>query len=110
MNGDILKQLRLEKGLTQQELGDKINVSGSTIRMIEIKKRNGSIDVCSKLADFFGVSMDYLEGRTTYKNDVEVAIALIDKLKNSNVINTVDDIDENMITSINNFIKNKNKH
>lgn len=64
MNGEILKKLRLERGLTQEQLAKKIGISPSTIRMIELGKRNGSKEVVGKIADFFNVSLDYLDGRT----------------------------------------------
>ena len=86
MNGDILKELRQSKGLTQQELGDLVGISASNVRMIEKNQRNGSLDVVSKLADYFNVSIDYLEGKTEYKNSDEVADEILNKLIELNVI------------------------
>lgn len=64
---DRLKELRKEKGLKQQELADEINVSKSAIGMYELGKRLPPSDVLEKLADFFGVTSDYLLGRTNQK-------------------------------------------
>ena len=107
MNGNVLKKLRIENHLTQQQLGDAVGVSGSTIRMIEIKQRSGSIDLCSKLSDYFGVSMDYLEGKTPYKNEVDVATHLVDKLKGLHIISNGADIDDNLFAIINYFVNKK---
>jgi len=63
MNGEILRKLRLEANLTQEQLGKKINVAPSTIRMIELGKRRGSDKVVKKIANFFNVSLDYLNSR-----------------------------------------------
>lgn len=58
-----LKALRNEKGVTQQELADAINISRSTIAGYEIDGKQPSYEVIGKLANFFSVSTDYLLGR-----------------------------------------------
>lgn len=59
-----LKELRHEKGLTQDELGKILNVSGKTIGTWERDSRQPNIETINELADFFGVTVDYLLGRT----------------------------------------------
>lgn len=103
MNGDILKELRQFKGLTQQELGDLVGISASNVRMIEKNQRNGSLDVVSKLADYFNVSIDYLEGKTNYKNSTEIATNIINKLIELNIINNVNEINDNILNIISDF-------
>lgn len=103
MNGDILKELRQSKGLTQQELGDLVGISASNVRMIEKNQRNGSLDVVSKLADYFNVSIDYLEGKTNYKNSTEIATNIINKLIELNIINNVNEINDNILNMISDF-------
>lgn len=107
MNGDILKQLRLSKGLTQQELGSVIGVSGSTIRMMEKNERNGSLEVVSKLSDYFNVSIDYLEGKTNFKNSNEVADEIVNKLIEMNIISNSNDINDEVLNIIKVHCKNK---
>ncbi|WP_179211812.1 helix-turn-helix domain-containing protein [Ligilactobacillus murinus] len=58
-----LKELRHEKGLTQDELGKILNVSGKTIGTWERDSRQPNIETINELADFFGVTADYLLGR-----------------------------------------------
>lgn len=107
MKGSILKALRTEKGLTQQALADAVGVKDSTIRMIELGKRNGSLELSSSLSDFFGVSMDYLEGKTEYKNADDVANDLVTRLKEMNLLNENNDITDDVINLLVQKLKDK---
>ena len=60
--GAKLKQLRLEEGLTQQQLADRIGVTKSVISYYELQERYPSPEVLTKLASVFHVSTDYLLG------------------------------------------------
>ncbi len=57
---DILKSLRKEKNLTQEDLAKKINYSPVTISKWETGVKRPSIDSIKVLAKFFDVSADYL--------------------------------------------------
>ena len=57
-----LKQLRKEKGLTQQELSEVIAVSYRTIQNWENGESSIKTNKASQLADYFGVSVGYLLG------------------------------------------------
>ena len=59
---NILKQLRKEKGLTQQELSEVIAVSYRTIQNWENGESSIKTNKASQLADYFGVSVGYLLG------------------------------------------------
>lgn len=58
--GQRVKKLRTDKGLTQIQLADRLYISESYIALIEGDKRNPSMDIVAKLADFFHVTSDYL--------------------------------------------------
>jgi len=58
-----LRELRLEKGLSQKELADKISTSNKTIWAYENGVAIPPLDMLIKLADFFGCSIDFLAGR-----------------------------------------------
>lgn len=106
MNGEILKSLRSEAKLTQKELAEKLNISQSTIRMIEIGKRNGSKEVTDKIADYFDVSLDYLDGRSTERNKkLQMIDDFINSLIEEKVITNPDDIDEDTANAILNAVK-----
>lgn len=83
-----LKQLRLEKDLRQDQLAKLVHVEKSSISMYENDVRQPSYEVLLRYADIFGVSVDYLLGRTTDRSlDLSgltaADIALITKLVDS---------------------------
>ena len=59
-----LKELRIEKGLSQEKLSKAVNgkITPSAIGLWELKKRVPNIDAVIILAEYFGVSLDYLCG------------------------------------------------
>ena len=64
-----LKELRKEKGLTQVELANIVNVSKITILRWENGERQIKPEKAQQLADYFGVSVGYLLG---YIDDSEI--------------------------------------
>lgn len=66
--GQRLKALRDERGLTQERLADDLGVSKSTIGMYETDKREPNIATLEAIADYFNVDMDYLHGKSEFKN------------------------------------------
>ena len=58
-----LKELRKSKGLSQEEFAKIIHAAQTTVSQWEKGTRKPSYDVLSELADFFGVSIDYILGR-----------------------------------------------
>ncbi|PWU66746.1 helix-turn-helix domain-containing protein [Gracilibacillus dipsosauri] len=71
MDGDRLKRLRKERKLTQTELGNIINVTKVSISGYENGDRTPDTDNLRRLADFFGVTTDYLLGRSDDPNLTE---------------------------------------
>ena len=57
---DILKELRKEKGLSQEGLGEILNVSRSAIAKYENGLGLPSEDVIELMTKYFNVSKDYL--------------------------------------------------
>lgn len=60
--GERLKELRLEKGLTQKQLANEIGNAQSAIVYWETNKQEPTISALKKLCKYFGVSADYLIG------------------------------------------------
>ena len=58
--GKKLKELRIEKGLSQRELGKIFNVCNQTISFWEIGSREPDLDTLVIIASFFEVSVEYL--------------------------------------------------
>lgn len=69
MDGNILRKLRKERGLSQKELAKKMKVTQSTIASLETGRRDASNELMINLANFFNVSLDYLNGLTETKNE-----------------------------------------
>ena len=59
---DKIKELRLEKGLTQSQLAKEINFSLSIVSKWENDKKTPSIPAVIILAKYFNVTSDYLLG------------------------------------------------
>ena len=62
--GEILAELRQERGMTQKALGHVLCVSAGTISNYEKGVHLPDADKLIILADYFHVSTDYLLGRT----------------------------------------------
>lgn len=59
-NPDYLKQLRIDCGLTQQEVADRLGVTKSTISKYEKGQRKLKGDAITKLANIYGVEPVYI--------------------------------------------------
>lgn len=66
-----LKELRKEKGLTQVELANIVNVSKITVLRWENEERQIKPDKAQQLADYFGVSVGYLLGYSDVRFELE---------------------------------------
>jgi transcriptional regulator with XRE-family HTH domain len=58
-----LKQLRAEKGVSQLTLANELNFAPSFFAAVELGKSSISTETLLILADYFGVTTDYLLGR-----------------------------------------------
>ena len=58
-----LRELRKNHGLTLKELGKKVSMHDNTLSQYETGKRNPSLKTWQQLADLYGVSVSYLQGR-----------------------------------------------
>jgi len=66
-----LKLLRTEKGESLGKIAHYLNVTIQTISNYENEKRDMSPDTIIKLAEYFGVTTDYLLGKTEIRNAEE---------------------------------------
>lgn len=67
-----LKELRKQKGLTQQGLADEISVSKITVLRWENEERQIKPEKAQQLADYFGVSVGYLLGYSDFRDTQEL--------------------------------------
>ena len=64
-----LRELRKHKGVTQQEIANLIGISQNNYSYWENGKVKIDNESLTKLAEYFGVSVDYLLGRTDYRDE-----------------------------------------
>lgn len=64
---DLLKDFRLQQGLTQKEFAEKLEIEERSYQHYESGSRNPSIATFLKLVEKFDVSADYFLGRTQNK-------------------------------------------
>lgn len=67
-----IKELRIEKKFSMEQLAQKIGVGKSSISQYESNLRAPSTDTQEALADFFNVDVDYLMGRTPIRRRVDL--------------------------------------
>ena len=76
-----LKDIRTKRNLTQQQVADHINCSAVVYCRYETGARQPSIETLLRLADLFGVTVDYLlgrqkiEGNTLSKYEIDLVTA-----------------------------------
>ena len=66
--GERLKMLRLKRGWTQSQLGEKINVTKASISGYENDTRSPDKESLVRLAQILHVSTDYLLGKDSVPN------------------------------------------
>lgn len=86
--GNKLKALRKNKGLTQEELANILNLSRATISNYEVNRRTPSLNDLKTFANFYGVSLDYF-GAVVENADFEISTRIIEYFKSADI--TIDD-------------------
>ena len=59
-----IRDLRDDHDKTQQEIADILNMHRSVYRRYESGERELPMEVAVRIADYYGVSLDYLAGRS----------------------------------------------
>jgi len=115
-----LKELRKEKGLSQQALANELGVHYRTLQNWENGESQIKPEKAEKLANFFGVSIAHLLGYedNDFKNETDIKVSVLDealeKLRTiNNMLSVENDEEPNMwaigfrtaIVAIENFKK-----
>jgi transcriptional regulator with XRE-family HTH domain len=66
MKNERIKELRENKTISQTDLAKILNITPQAVSLYE-KNRTPSLDILNKMADYFGVTTDYLIGRSEFK-------------------------------------------
>lgn len=62
-----IRDLREDRDLSQKSLAEYLQIHQTTYSDYELSRLNVPVAVLHKLADYYGVSIDYLLGRTQVK-------------------------------------------
>ena len=84
-----LKELRLNKNLTQQQLGKLLSVSGQTILNWENDITYPSVKKLIELASFFDVSIDYLLDFKEKDTNFDKIINIVNDYKKEDLIKLI---------------------
>ena len=66
-----LKELRISRGIQQKDLAAALSIGANTLSQYESGKREPDFDMLNRIADYFGVSVDYILGREEIKKSPE---------------------------------------
>lgn len=102
--GKILKFLRTKIGITQKTVADNIGIAQQTYAGYESGKHEPSIEIAIRIANFYGLSMDYITGRFIDYDEYTEEIMLDEILENSRAFYA--SLEENAKTTIKAFTKN----
>ena len=84
--GKRIKALREEKGFTQAQLAEQLNISLNHMKALERARRVFSLELMVELSVIFSVSLDYLvlgeASRAGYiHSELDMAIKILDRIK-----------------------------
>lgn len=93
--GSFIRELRKEKGITQEQLAEALNTSRRTVSRWETGVNMPDLDVLPQLAEFFGVDIRelfYGERKNTTMNEINETVlkaaeyANADKMKTAKIV------------------------
>ena len=84
-----LRELRIKSGLTQNEIANKLGVSGQTILNWENGIYEPKISQLIQLADLFEVSVDYLIERKNKDKSVDYNFNELEKIDKKSVMDFI---------------------
>ena len=70
----IITLLRTERNITQKDAARDLNISQALLSHYERGARECGLDFLIKIADYYGVSCDYLLGRTSDRNGAKLTV------------------------------------
>lgn len=107
-----LKQLRNERRLSGQQLGEKVGIDYSTISRLESEKRPFTLDHLTRLSQFFDCSFDYILGKSDERKPTQkAAYQELDSVSLALLAHTKDltDAEKQQVVDFIEFIKSKKK-
>ena len=87
--GQQITALRKKKGISQADLGKRVETSGDIIGRYERDEVKPSIEVVIRMADVLEVSLDYLVGKT----DLELDSSILNRIREIQKLNDLEQQD-----------------
>lgn len=87
-----IKELRAEKNIKQAELAKFLNVSPAAMSGYETGKFEAELGTYEKIAEYFGVTLDFLLGRDTTKNPKAIRIPVLGSVPAGIPLEAVEDV------------------
>lgn len=106
-----LKLLREEKGLFQSDIAKILGVSVAAVGFYENEKRDMSPETIIKLAEYFGVSTDYLLGKSDIRNPEKQSDDILNEAMigmSKEEYETLNETQKKQIRDFALFVKNQN--
>ncbi len=95
-SGMRIKELRKKAGITQEQLAEELGVTNKTICYIENGVRGTTIDNMALIAEYFGVSIDYLVHGKETVDPIGVVLLELDAEKRALALRLFKGIVENL--------------
>lgn len=105
---DVFKELRLENGKSQDAMAKDLDVSPALISKWENNASTPGPEMLEYIADYFNVSVDYLIGRSKYRN-LEAGNSELDNVLFSKAKNLTDEEKKTILNVINAIHKDVDK-
>ena len=80
----IITLLRTERNITQKDAAHDLNISQALLSHYERGARECGLDFLIKIADYYGVSCDYLLGRTSERSGAKLTVNDIPEPEDAN--------------------------
>lgn len=95
-SGIRIKELRLARNITRQNLADEIGISLDALRKIETGANGAKIDTLVSISDLFHISLDYLVCGCEKNVEVDSLLVGLNEKEVQFVRNMVINVIENM--------------
>ena len=104
-----LKLLRKDKNITQPELAVLLNVSKGAVGHWEAGTREPNLEKVTEIARLFKVTVDYLCGISSFRQEEEAIDYLLIKLREAGLVKPNDTIDRKTVDTLISYIAVLNK-
>ncbi len=102
-----MKELREELRLNQEGLALKLNISQSTVSAYEVGDRTPDLKILIRIAQFFGVSLDYLAGLSDLKQQIRESDLSANELEHLYAYRQLSEADKEKVNAYIDGLKSK---